>query len=217
MIENFELLSKKCEKCSRLCSFLETNRKNFPDYFNNPVPSFGEIDSEFLIVGLAPGLNGANKTGRPFTGDYAGDILYNVLTKQGFTKGTYLAKKDDNFSLINTRITNAVRCVPPENKPTGEEIKNCNNYLKKEIENMCNLKVILVLGRIAHEAVLRALEQSTSKFKFEHGNIHLININSKKTILLVDSYHTSRYNINTKRLTLDMFEQIVLQIKEKLK
>lgn len=214
-MENSEFLLCNCERCPRLCSFLDKNRKIFPNYFNNPVPSFGKIVSEFLIVGLAPGLNGANKTGRPFTGDYAGDVLYSILAKYGFAHGEYLAKKDDTFSLINTRVTNAVRCVPPENKPTGEEIKKCNNFLKEEIEHMNNLKVILVLGRIAHEAVLKALGQTNTKLKFIHGKEYLIeNINLQKTITLLDSYHTSRYNINTKRLTLEMFELIISRVKE---
>ncbi len=199
----FELIpDKNCNLCPRLKRFIDENRKKFPDKYNAPVPSFGEYNAELLIVGLAPGLKGANFTARPFTGDYAGDLLYATLLKLGFAKGEYKAHKDDGLELINTRITNAVRCVPPENKPTGMEINTCLQFLKSEIAAMPNLKVILSLGLVSHNAVLKALGQRQSVFKFTHGAVHDVGNGLK----LVDSYHCSRYNTNTGRLTDEMFE-----------
>lgn len=183
------------------------------------------MDAQFLVVGLAPGLQGANQTGRPFTGDYAGFTLYESLQKHGFAKGNYYATLPDTldvrmkaaggingqgeFHLINCRITNAVRCVPPENKPEPSEIKNCNNFLRNEIAAMPNLKVILSLGLVSHNAVLKALGHKASHGKFEHGAVHKLN----KNITLIDSYHCSRYNINTKRLTPGMFDAVIGQVK----
>ncbi len=199
----FELLpDKNCDLCPRLKSFIDDNREKFPDKYNAPVPSFGDRDAELLIVGLAPGLKGANFTGRPFTGDYAGDLLYATLLKSGFAKGEYKARKDDGLELINARITNAVKCVPPENKPNGAEINTCIQFLKREFETMPNLKIILSLGLVSHNAVLKTLGHKQSAFKFAHGAVHDMGGGLK----LVDSYHCSRYNTNTGRLTTKMFE-----------
>ncbi len=202
-----------CQKCDRLCDFRAQNRQKFPSYHNGPVDSFGDLSAEILVVGLAPGLNGANQTNRPFTADYAGDILYPCLQKFGFAQGKYERKKDDGFELLNVRVTNAVRCVPPQNKVIADEIKNCRPFLISEIESMLNLKVILALGQVAHNAVLGALGYKLSLHKFAHGAIHTL---SKNHITLIDSYHTSRYNINTGVLTTKMFEQVLSCLKELL-
>jgi uracil-DNA glycosylase len=242
---------KNCLLCPRLCGFREENRAKFPGYYNAPVPSFGELDSELLVVGLAPGLHGANQTGRPFTGDYAGFTLYESLQKGGFAEGNYFATLPDTldirmkaagdvngqgeFKLINCRITNAVRCVPQANKPEPSEIKNCNTFLHAEIAAMPNLKAILSLGLVSHNAVLRALGMKASAAKFAHGAIHRIqdsgcriqeekkNIPSPDTrnpnpesLFLFDSYHCSRYNINTGRLNQAMFDVVVARIAQLL-
>lgn len=199
---------KNCSLCPRLVEFRSANRLKFPTYFNAPVPPFGPLNAQILIVGLAPGLNGANQTARPFTNDYAGDVLYPILKKFGFAQGEYKKHKDDGFELLNVRITNSVRCVPPENKPTGEEIRNCGKFLTDEIAAMPNLKLILTLGGIAHNAVLSVLGYKKSNFKFKHGAVHFLD---KHNLLMLNSYHTSRYNINTGVLTFEMFEQIVAQ------
>ena len=201
---------KNCKNCLRLVEFREINKQKFPSYYNGPVPAFGNLDAEILVVGLAPGLNGANQTGRPFTNDYAGDVLYPMLKKMGFAKGDYQKKSNDGFELINVRITNSVRCVPPQNKVTGDEVKNCGKFLIDEIGDMPNLKVILTLGSVAHNAVLGVLGYKKSLFKFGHGNLHKLD---KHNILLLNSYHTSRYNINTGVLTFEMFENIVKKLK----
>ena len=193
---------KKCNKCSRLFAFRKENEKKFPTYYNGPVPSFGSLEAEFLVQGL----NGANQTARPFTNDYAGDVLYPILKKFGFAKGIYQKRKDDGFELINIRVTNSVRCVPPQNKVTGEEVKNCGDYLINEIMAMPNLRVILTLGSVAHNALLGVLGYRKSAFKFSHGAIHQLD---KHNLVLLNSYHTSRYNINTGVLTFEMFEKIV--------
>ncbi len=204
---------KNCSFCPRLEAFRNQNKIKFPHYFNAPVPSFGNINAPFLIVGMAPGLNGANQTGRPFTNDYAGDILYPSLKKYGFAAGTYLKKADDGFELTFARVTNAVRCVPPQNKVIAEETNNCRQFLQQEIASMKNLKIILTLGTVAHNALLSALGYKKSAFKFAHGAIHHL---EKENLLLVNSYHTSRYNINTGVLTADMFDNIIHTIREKL-
>lgn len=196
----------ECSYCPRLAGFIADNRKKFPDFFNGPVPSFGELNARLLIVGLAPGLKGANATGRPFTGDYAGDILYAALEKAGLAKGDYQKRADDGLVLVNTRITNAVRCVPPDNKPEPAEIKTCNRFLAQEIAAMPNLKAILTLGNIAHGAVLKALGHKASQAKFGHGSEHRL---GRYTML--NSYHTSRYNMNTRRLSVEMFDRIIGQ------
>ena len=204
---------KNCSFCPRLEAFRTQNKIKFPHYFNAPVPSFGNINAPLLIVGMAPGLNGANQTGRPFTNDYAGDILYPSLKKYGFATGTYLKKADDGFELTFARVTNAVRCVPPQNKVIAEETNNCRQFLQQEITSMKNLKIILTLGTVAHNALLSALGYKKSAFKFAHGAIHHL---EKENLLLVNSYHTYRYNINTGVLTADMFDNIINTIREKL-
>ena len=210
---SFECPGRDCPNCPRLVEFREQNRLKFPTYFNGPVPSFGPIEAEVLIVGLAPGLNGANQTARPFTNDYAGDVLYPILKKHGLAKGDYQKRKDDGFELINVRVTNSVRCVPPENKPTGDEIKTCGHFLIDELNDMKKLKIILSLGGISHNAVLSVLGYKKSAFKFQHGALHCLD---KHNLLLLDSYHTSRYNINTGVLTYEMFDNIISKIKELL-
>lgn len=194
-----------CPLCPRLCQFRVGNRVQYPTFFNGPVPSFGNLDAELLVVGLAPGLKGANQTGRPFTGDYAGLILYHSLKKYGFAKGDYKERPDDGFELVNCRITNAARCVPPENKPETSEIAQCNNFLKAEIAAMKNLKLILSLGSVSHNAVLKSFGLKPSFAKFIHGKTHKL---TEKTTL-IGSYHTSRYNMNTGRLTQEMFDKVV--------
>ena len=204
---------KKCKKCLRLVKFRADNEEKFPTYYNGAVPSFGDTDAEILVVGLAPGLNGANRTGRPFTNDYAGDVLYPALKKHGFAKGNYAKKADDGFELINVRVSNSVRCVPPQNKVTADEVRNCGVFLVNELAEMKNLKIILTLGSVAHNAVLSVLGYKKSNFKFAHGACHLLD---KNNLILVNSYHTSRYNINTGVLTFDMFNQVVAHIKSML-
>ncbi len=202
---------KNCTKCLRLIEFRKENIKKFPSYFNAPVPPFGPIDAKVLIIGLAPGLNGANQTGRPFTNDYAGDVLYPILQKYGFAKGNYAKNANDGFELVDVRVTNSVRCVPPQNKVTGEEIKNCGTYLKQEIAAMPNLEVVLTLGSVAHNALLGVLGYKKSNFKFAHGALHKL---EKHNLIMLNSYHTSRYNINTGVLTTEMFEQIIKTLKK---
>ncbi len=181
----------------------------YPAFYNGAVPSFGRWESELLIVGLAPGLKGANATGRPFTGDYAGDVLYESLLKAGFARGKYEKHADDGLTLANCRITNAVRCVPQENKPETSEIRQCNDFLKEEITAMPNLRVMISLGAISHKAVLMALGLKQSGYRFAHGAEHDFG-----RYLLLDSYHCSRYNINTGRLTQSMFDSIIFRAKE---
>ncbi|MBI5121476.1 MAG: uracil-DNA glycosylase [Rhodospirillales bacterium] len=196
---------RDCPLCPRLTAFHAANRRAHPDWHNAPVPAFGGLDASLLIVGLAPGLKGANRTGRPFTGDYAGDLLYATLLKLGLARGDYRQRPDDGLTLIGCRITNAVRCVPPENKPTPAEAKACGPFLVREIAALPKLKAILVLGRISHEASLRALGQKPSAHVFGHGKIHVL----PSGIRLIDSYHCSRYNTQTNRLTPAMFETAV--------
>ena len=193
-----------CPLCPRLKDFRDANRKALPDYFNAPVPCFGPRDAKLLIVGLAPGLHGANRTGRPFTGDWAGDLLFATLLKLGLASGTYDERPDDGLTLVNCRIVNSVRCVPPQNKPLPIEITTCNRFLKPEIL-ASSAKAMLALGAIAHQAALSALGEKKSAFKFAHGAKHAL----KCGVTLVDSYHCSRYNTNTGVLTTSMFENAV--------
>ena len=209
----FACPDKSCAKCPRLLEFRQGNIAKFPHYYNGPVEPFGNLDAEVLVVGLAPGLNGANQTNRPFTNDYAGDVLYPVLKKYGFARGEYGKRKDDGFELIDVRITNSVRCVPPQNKVTGEEVKNCGAYLIEEIKAMPRLKIILTLGSVAHNAVLGVLGYRKAAFKFAHNAVHLLD---QHNLLMVNSYHTSRYNINTGVLTYEMFEDVIKNIKNRL-
>ncbi len=201
-----------CPRCPRLVEFRRRCRQAEPQWHNAPVPSFGEITARLLIVGLAPGLRGANRTGRPFTGDYAGDLLYATLGKFGLAAGAYAARADDGLTLIDCRVTNAVRCVPPENKPEPKEIAACNGFLVEEITAMPRLKAIVALGAIAHGAVLTALGKRKSAFPFRHGAIHALGNGA----LLADSYHCSRYNTNTGVLTTEMFEAVFQKIRERL-
>lgn len=197
-----------CRNCDRLAAFRDANKVAFPEFFNRPVPSFGSPDAALLIVGLAPGLKGANKTGRPFTGDYAGDLLYETLLGYGFARGTYQAHPGDGLELINCRITNAVRCVPPENKPVGAEIRNCRPFLTETIAQTRGLKAIIALGRIAHESVLTALSTRRAAHPFAHGVRH-----DFADFALFDSYHCSRYNTNTGRLTAEMFRDVFADVR----
>ena len=195
---------RDCAGCPRLVQLREQVRAQEPDWHNAPVASFGSLDAELLIVGLAPGRGGANRTGRPFTGDYAGDLLYQTTEKFGLSEGRYGARPDDGLELRNCRITNAVRCLPPGNKPVGAEIKQCGGYLADEIGAMGRLRVLLALGVVAHGAVLAALGQRKSLVKFAHGAQHTL----PSGLVLADSYHCSRYNTNTRRLTVPMFESV---------
>ncbi len=194
-----------CDLCPRLVAFRNDNRSKFPDFHNAPVESFGGNAAELLIVGLAPGLRGANRTGRPFTGDYAGDLLYPTLLEFGFASGHFGADPNDGLTLRNCRITNAVRCVPPENKPVGAEIKACRAFLVDEIQNMSRIKAIMALGSIAHQAVIAGFGIRQKLHPFGHAARHDLT----SQITLFDSYHCSRYNVNTGRLTADMFRDVV--------
>jgi uracil-DNA glycosylase len=193
-----------CALCPRLAAFRAANRAAQPDWFNAPVPSFGPERPELLIVGLAPGLKGANRTGRPFTGDGAGELLYPTLLKFGWARGRYGRASDDGLELAGCRIANAVRCVPPENKPTGREIATCRRFLEREIDRLPDGAAILALGRIAHDSVLAATGRKQAVCKFGHGNRHALD----RGIALHDSFHCSRYNTSTGKLTPAMFEAV---------
>ncbi|MDA8230022.1 MAG: uracil-DNA glycosylase [Magnetospirillum sp.] len=191
---------RDCRLCPRLADFRHANRAAHPDWHNAPVPSFGGLDARILVVGLAPGLKGANRTGRPFTGDYAGNLLYDALTGFGLARGRYGARADDGFTLAGARVTNAVRCAPPVNKPLPAEFVACRPFLAAEIAAMPNLSGILAVGRDAHDAVLAVLGLRKSAHPFAHGRLHRL-----PGVILADSYHCSRYNTNTGRLTEAMF------------
>jgi uracil-DNA glycosylase family 4 len=198
-----------CPLCPRLAAYRAANRAKEPAWHNAPVPSFGALSSAMLVVGLAPGVRGANRTGRPFTGDFAGQLLYTTLLKFGFASGTYDERADDGLELHNCRITNAVRCVPPQNLPTPLEDKTCNPYLTAEIAAMPNLRAILTLGGVAHLMTLRALGHKPAAGKFGHGAVH----RPQPDIVIFNSYHVSKYNTSTKRLNTDMFESVVADIR----
>jgi uracil-DNA glycosylase len=195
-----------CPLCPRLADFRAANRAKHPDWHNAPVSAFGALTAALLIVGLGPGLRGANATGRPFTGDWAGDLLYGTLLKLGLASGTYDERPDDGLELVNCRITNAVRCVPPANKPTTLEIVACRPFLRDELAAMAdlNLKCVLALGSIAHNAVLAAKGLTLSRYKFAHGAVHHL----PDGLAMVDTYHSSRLNTNTGRLTEAMFVEV---------
>ena len=197
-----------CPRCPRLAAFRQEARAAEPGWFNGPVPTFGSKDARLLVVGLAPGLRGANRTGRPFTGDYAGDLLYETLLETGFALGRYARDPDDGLVLQDCAITNAVRCVPPQNKPLPEEIRTCRVFLTARIEAMPRLAAIVALGRIAHESVLRALEIKLSAAPFVHGRRHDVARTDAEALVLIDSYHCSRYNTNTGLLTAAMFKDV---------
>ena len=196
--------SDSCVRCDRLASFLSEIRLSEPSYFAKPVPSFGCESPKILVVGLAPGMHGANRTGRPFTGDYAGILLYETLHKFGFSNKSDSVSKTDGLTLIDVRITNAVRCLPPQNKPNGEEVKNCNHFLLEEINRVKKSGVIIALGGLAHGACLRALELKQALFPFGHESLHQL----PNGLSLLSSYHCSRYNTQTKRLTESMFHAV---------
>lgn len=200
---------RDCPRCPRLVAFRDKNRLAQPAWFNGAVPSFGDARALLVIVGLAPGLQGANRTGRPFTGDFAGDLLYKMLLKHGLARGTYGRETDDGLELTGALISNAVRCVPPENKPLPAEIATCNSFLTEGLHSLPRLRSIFALGRIAHEAVLRAYGLALRPYPFAHGTSHAL----PNGVSLTDSYHCSRYNTNTGRLTEEMFEEALLKAK----
>ena len=195
---------RDCPLCPRLVEFREVQRAEHPDWFNAPVPSFGDPDAWLAIVGLAPGLWGANRTGRPFTGDFAGILLYNTLIKYGLAQGMFDARIDDGLELTGSIIVNAVRCVPPANKPTPEEIRTCRRFLEPPLQALPNLKVVVALGQIAHQSTVKAFGGKLPKYRFGHLAEHAL----PSGLTLIDSYHCSRYNQNTGRLTADMFEAV---------
>ncbi len=207
-----DLPAADCALCPRLAGFRTAQRLAHPDWFNAPVPSFGDGDAELLIVGLAPGLRGANRTGRPFTGDYAGDLLYRTLLKFGFAAGEYGADPRDGLMLARTRVTNAVRCVPPQNRPEPAEIAASGRFLAAELQGLPHLKAILALGVIAHNAVLMAKGLRRAAYPFAHGAVHEL----PDGVVLADSYHCSRLNTNTGTLTAEMFEAVVAALAARL-
>ncbi|MCB1500548.1 MAG: uracil-DNA glycosylase [Bauldia sp.] len=201
-----------CPLCPRLVDFREEWRAKEPTWHNAPVPTFGSHTARLLVVGLAPGLRGANRTGRPFTGDYAGDLLYRTLIEFGFATGSYQARTDDGLSLIDAAITNAVRCVPPENKPVPLEIRTCRQFLSATIDAMPRLAAIVALGRIAHDSTATALGLRLKAVPFAHGAVHATGGGA----LLHDSYHCSRYNTNTGVLTPEMFRAVFAAVRRRL-
>ncbi len=202
---------RDCPRCPRLVAFRKSWRTKEPTWFNAPVPSFGALNARLLIVGLAPGVQGANRTGRPFTGDYAGVLLYETLGKYGFARGAYGAHPDDGLELVDCRITNAVRCVPPENKPTPDEIRTCRDFLVATIAEMKQLRAIVALGRIAHDSAVTALGAKKSATPFKHGGKHALD-----RLALFSSYHCSRYNTNTGVLTPEMFRKVFAGVRNYL-
>jgi uracil-DNA glycosylase len=202
---------RDCPLCPRLADFRQAARTREPGWFNAPVPSFGDEDARLLIVGLAPGMQGANRTGRPFTGDYAGDLLYATLLEYGFARGHYQARPDDGLTLTDCRISNAVRCVPPQNKPLPVEINTCRQFLSATIATMPRLRAIVALGRIAHDTMLKTLNLRAAATPFAHGAMH-----QAGRFKLYDSYHCSRYNTNTGVLTTDMFRSVFAKVKAEL-
>ena len=199
---------RDCPLCPRLVEYRHDQRAAHPEWFNAPVPSFGTSDAELLIVGLAPGVQGANRTGRPFTGDFAGDLLYGTLIKFGFATGVFKADPKDGLTLQRTMITNAVRCVPPQNKPLPAEIRSCNSFLRLRISALPRLRAVVALGRIAHDGLLTALDVCNTAYPFGHGACHHIG-----GLRVFDSYHCSRYNTNTRVLTPEMFENVFGAVK----
>ena len=205
---DFQPPAPDCSRCPRLVGYRENNRAANPAWFNGAVPSFGSLDARLLVVGLAPGVRGANRTGRPFTGDFAGVLLYRTLIKYGFADGVYGADPADGVVLRDCRVTNAVRCVPPANLPTPAEVTGCNPFLAQELAAMPRLRVVLALGGVSHKAVLRARSLQAGRTGFAHGAVHAL----PDGLLLADSYHVSRLNTNTGRLTTAMFEAVVEDI-----
>lgn len=202
---------RNCPLCPRLVDFRAEARALHPDWFNSPVPAFGDAKGRLLIVGLAPGMQGANRTGRPFTGDYAGDLLYATLLEYGFAKGVYQARPDDGLKLVDCRIGNAVHCVPPQNKPLPVEINTCRPFLIATMAGMPKLRAIVALGRIAHDSTLKALGIRNAAAPFAHGAVH-----EAGHLRLYDTYHCSRYNTNTRVLTPEMFRNVFAKVRADL-
>ena len=205
-----------CRQCPRLSGFLDDNKQQYPDYHARPVAPFGVKNPKLLIVGLAPGMHGANATGRPFTGDHAGILLYQTLFDTGFSNKPVSVSADDGLRLKNCRITNAVKCLPPQNKPTGEEIRTCNQFLKAELESLQKGACVLALGTIAHAAVLRALGLKLKDYPFKHNQLYNLPNEKPKGLSLLGSYHCSRYNTQTKRLTTPMFQAVFARARERV-
>jgi uracil-DNA glycosylase family 4 len=202
---------RNCPRCPRLVALREQWRAREPGWFNAPVPAFGPRAARLAVIGLAPGMRGANRTGRPFTGDFAGGLLYDTLSEFGFAHGRYAARPDDGLKLIDCRIVNAVRCVPPENKPTPAEIANCREFLKQDLADMRKLAAIVALGRIAHDSTVVALGGRPAAAPFAHGQTHRIG-----EVTMFDSYHCSRQNTNTGRLTPEMFRAVFAAVRARL-
>ena len=207
-----EAPARECAFCPRLVVYRAANRAAQPGWFNAPVPSFGPTDASLLVVGMAPGVKGANRTGRPFTGDHAGMLLYSTLLKFDRARGTYGATADDGLELVDTRITNAVRCVPPANLPEPAEVTACNRFLRGELQALAQVRAVLALGVLAHAAVLKACGIPPSRIRFRHGALHEL----PDGLILADSYHVSRYNTNTGRLTTEMFEAVMFALGTRL-
>ena len=208
MTRGFQAPAADCRLCPRLAGYRDVNRAGNPAWFNGAVPSFGPLDAQLLVVGLAPGVRGANRTGRPFTGDFAGVLLYRTLLKYGLAEGDYAADPADGLVLKNCRVTNAVRCVPPANLPTPAEVSGCNSFLAEELAAMPRLQIVLALGGVAHKAVLTARGLKASHTRFIHGAVAAL----PGGLLLADSYHVSRLNTNTGRLNTPMFEAVIMDI-----
>jgi len=206
------VFDRDCRQCPRLADFLDKVKRKHPDYYCGPVPPFGDPDARFVIVGLAPGMHGANRTGRPFTGDHAGILLYRMLFKYGFASRDHSVAADDELTLTDGRITNAVKCLPPDNKPVGAEINTCNQFLASELDNIGEAAVVMALGGIAHRAIIRALGLRQADYKFGHAAEHALTGRFR----LLDSYHCSRYNTNTRRLTEAMFDAVFARARELL-
>eukprot|EP01037_Dinobryon_pediforme_P008872 gene8872-8961_t len=207
-----ETPARDCALCPRLLAYRQANQAANPTWFNAPVPSFGPESARFLVVGMAPGVKGANRTGRPFTGDHAGLLLYQTLHKVGMSEGVYAADINDGVTLKDCRIINAVRCVPPANLPEPAEVRTCNSFLASELRGLPNLRIVLALGVLAHAAVLRACGITPSRVRFAHGAMHTL----PDGLLLANSYHVSRYNTSTRRLTTEMFEAVMIDIAARL-
>ena len=205
------IFDKNCRACPRLATFLDDVNGRYPDYYCKPVPPFGDSAARFLIVGLAPGMHGANRTGRPFTGDHAGILLYQMLNKYGFSTHEESLAADDELKLTGCRITNAVKCLPPDNKPVGAEINTCNEFLANELQTLPEASLVMALGGIAHRAIVKSQAMRQADFKFAHAAVHDLG-----HLRLLDSYHCSRYNTNTRRLTTEMFDGIFAQAQELL-
>lgn len=205
------IFDKDCRACPRLSTFLDDVQSRYPDYYCRPVPPFGATDARFLIVGLAPGMHGANRSGRPFTGDHAGILLYQMLHKYGFGSRDHSESADDGLKLTDCRITNAVKCLPPDNKPVGAEINTCNSFLANELSALPKDAIVLALGGIAHRAIIKAIGERQVEYKFGHAELHQLG-----DFKLLDSYHCSRYNTNTRRLTEAMFDKIFATVREML-